>query len=121
RRARRGEDEPRERDVGHRRAGERDELGRQHRGEGAGPEQPQLAEDIIRTYGFVEWEGAEGLRRAPRGPPGADSRGGASRVCALRLRGGDGRAARGGDRPLARGDLQLLPGQVVALLRARLA
>ena len=62
---------------------------------------------------------AEGDGGAQGGPPRADPRGRPARVRAARLRGRDGRAARGGDRSLPRRDLQLLREQGGALRRAR--
>src|SRR5579872_524472 len=73
---------------------------------------------VRRLYGFVKCDGAEGQRGPPRAPPRADPRRRAQRVRPLGLPGHDGRPARGGDRPLARHDLPLLPEQVGALLGA---
>ena len=53
-RARREQDEPRERHERHRRAGQRDELGGEDRGEGAVPEDRSSRKIIRRTYGFVK-------------------------------------------------------------------
>src|SRR5207245_7100766 len=78
-----------------------------------------MAKIIKRPYGFVKWECAEGQPGARRRPPGPDPRRRRPRLRPLGLRGRDDRAARGGDRPLARRDLQLLREQGRPLRRAR--
>src|SRR5262249_43919238 len=79
-----------------------------------------MREIIRRTYGFVKWERAQGLRGPSRGAPGADPRRRPGGFCPPRLPRRHGGPPRGGDRAVERRDLQLLPRQVVALLRARL-
>src|SRR5262249_21336439 len=75
------------------------------------------ATNIKRLYGFVKCDRAEGLRGARPGPPRPDPGRRAADVRPRGLRGCDCGQARAGDRPVARRDLQLLPGQVVALPR----
>ena len=76
--------------------------------------------NIKRPYGFVKYErDAEDLRGAQGGAPRADPRRRAPLLRRARLRGGDGRPARGGDRPLARRDLQLLRLEGGPVRRAR--
>ena len=80
-----------------------------------------MAGNIKRPYGFVKWDprDAEDLRGAQNRTAGADPGRRPSLLRRARLRGGDRREARGGDRPLPRRDLQLLPLQGGPVRRAR--
>src|SRR3954454_22020562 len=70
-----------------------------------------------RTYGLVVWSRAQGERGADGGDPPPRARRGPPRVRRPRLRGRDCEAPRGGDRPVARGDLPPLPRQGGAVPR----
>ena len=74
---------------------------------------------IKRPYGFVKCGRAESLRRPQGAPPRPDPGGRAAGVRPPRLRGDDGRGARGGHGPLPGRDLQLLPEQAGDLPGAR--
>src|SRR5829696_4693628 len=74
---------------------------------------------IVRPYVFVKCAHAEGHAGAQGSTPRADLGRRPASVRAARVRGRDGRSARGGDRALPRRDLQLLREQGGALRRAR--
>ncbi len=118
-RPRRHQHEPREREVRHPRAEHRDDLGadeRSHRG------LPDVAhgEQYKTSVRFCKvGADAEDLRGAQNRTAGADPRRRPSLLRRARLRGGDGRPARGGDRPVPRRDLQLLPVEAGPVRRAR--
>src|SRR4029079_5204924 len=78
-----------------------------------------MAENIRRTYCFVKYARAEAERHREGGPPAPRPRGRAPVLRAPRLRRSDRRPSRAGDRPLARGDLQLVPLEAGAVSRPR--